>query len=309
MQIAIVGVGGMGGFFGAKLAASGEDVSFVARGATLAALQTDGLILKSRTGETLRLPVRATADPAEIGPVALVVFCVKAYQHDQAESLVPPLVGPETVVMTPQNGIDNEDRLAQLVGVDHVIGTTVLVSAAIESPGVVTHLGGPGVLRIGELAGGLSDRIERLREVFARAGFTARSDPAIRIALWEKFVGICGLSGVTALTRLPVGTILAHAATTDLLRATMREVAAVGRARGVPIPAETDERYMDEFRAAPPGLRGSMAHDLDAGRPLELATLNGTVVRLGEEQGVDTPCNRVITAALEPFAHGAPAQP
>jgi 2-dehydropantoate 2-reductase len=244
-----------------------------------------------------------------VGPVDLVLFCVKAYDTAAAAELIRPLIGPQTVVLPVQNGIDHIERLARVVGEGPVVGGVVLITAAIEAPGVVTQTAGLGKIVLGELDGGTSARTERLRQMFEQAGIAAQVRPDIWTALWEKFVFICAFSGVTALTRLPIGAILASAEGSALLSGVMAEVAAVAHARGVTLPGDSVERSMALARGFEPWARGSLYHDLAAGRRLELETLNGTVVRLGREHAVATAFNFVIYSALQPFVAGAPALP
>ena len=307
MRIAVVGAGGTGGYFGGLLARAGEDVTFIARGATLAALRANGLTVESRVEGTFTVPVPATDDPATVGPVDLVLFCVKAYDTTTAAGQIRPLLGPETVILSVQNGVDNEERIAEAVGPAPVIGGIAGVSAHSRAPGVIAIDQEPGWLRFGELAGGTSARTERLLSVFQRAPFGATLVPDIRVQMWEKFVFICALSGVTSLVRLPVGPIMRHPETTELYRGVMVEVAAVGRAQGVDLPDEHVGEWFETTRQLNPMVYGSMYHDLAAGRRLEVEALNGTVVRFGQEHSIPTPLNFAIFAALKPYADGAPA--
>ena len=309
MRIAVVGVGGTGGYFGGLLARAGREVAFIARGATLAALRAQGLTIKSgRLGE-FALPVSATDDPVEVGPVDVVLFCVKSYDTDAAAALLPPLVGPETAVLSVQNGVDNEERLARVVGAGAVMGAISGVSASIEAPGVIVDRGPQGWLRLGELGGGTSPRTERVLRALQGADFAVEALPDIRVHLWEKFLFICAYSGVTSLARQPIGVLLADTATRRLYRGVMEEVAAVGRAEGVTLPDDAVARWFADSTALPAGLYGSMYHDLVAGRRLELEGLNGTVVRLGEVRRIPTPLNFAVYAALRPYAGGVPMTP
>jgi 2-dehydropantoate 2-reductase len=307
MRIAVVGVGGTGGYFGGLLARAGEVVTFIARGATLAALRADGLTVESRLEGTFTVPVHATDDATTVAPVDLVLFCVKSYDTTTAARQIRPLLGPETVILSVQNGVDNEERIAEVVGPTPVIGAIAGVSAHSQTPGVIVIDQEPGELRFGELTGGTSPRTERLLRVFQRAPFTATLHPDIRTQLWEKFVFICALSGVTSLVRLPIGPILRYPETTQLFRGVMAETAAVGRARGVGLPDERVEYWFQVSREINPAVYGSMYHDLAAGRRLEVEALNGTVVRFGHDLGIPTPLNFAIFAALKPYADGAPA--
>jgi 2-dehydropantoate 2-reductase len=304
MRIAVIGVGGTGAYFGGLLARAGHDVAFLARGATLAALRERGLTVKSATVGDFALPVVATDDPAAVGPVDLVLFCVKSYDTDAAARLLPPLVGPETAVLSVQNGVDNEERLAAVVGPATVLGAIAGVSAYIEAPAVIAERGGATIIRFGELAGGVSPRAERLAGELAGAGFAIEALPDMRVQLWEKFVFICAFSGVTSLARLPIGAIRAEPAADRLYRGVMDEVATVGRAAGVALPDDSAERWYRQSASLPPGIYGSMYHDLAAGRRMELEGLNGTVVRLGEARGIPTPLNFAVYAALRPHAGG-----
>jgi 2-dehydropantoate 2-reductase len=306
MRIAVMGAGGTGGFFGGLLARAGEDVTFIARGAQLEAIRRHGLTVRSRTLGDFTVAARAVADPAQVGVVDLVLFCVKTYDNDAAIPAIRPLVGPGTMVLSVQNGIDNEEALARVVGAGAVLGAMAGVSAVVAAPGVVEHATG-GLIRFGEPDGGTSPRAERLLATLRAAGIQAELHPDVRVVLWDKFVFICALSGVTALTRLPVGVIRADPEAAALFRGTMEEVEALARASGVPLPAGCVDAWWDYLLAADAGVRGSMAHDLAAGRRLELETLNGTVVRLGRERGVPTPLNFAVYAALRPYAGGAPA--
>lgn len=309
MRIAIMGAGGTGGFFGGLLARNGEDITFIARGPHLAAMQRRGLTLKSRLAGEFTQSVRATDKPHEIAPIDLVLFCVKTYDTMAAAVQIRPLIGPETIVLSVQNGVESAQQIAQVVGSGAVIGGVAYVFSSLEAPGIITQTAGPGRLLFGELAGGSSPRIERLLHTFKQAGIAAELRVDIRVALWEKFVNICAASGVTALTRLPIGAILACAETSDLFRDTMEEVEAVGRACGIDLPCGIVDQLSAFFANLEPWARGSLAHDLSAGRRLELEALNGTVVRLGRSHGIPTPVNSVIYAALKPYLDGRPTLP
>lgn len=309
MRVAVMGAGGTGGFFGGLLARAGEDVTFIARGAHLEAIRTQGLRVKSRLAGDFTVRARATDDPRDVGPVELVLFCVKSYSTAEAVEKIRPLLGENTMILSVQNGIDNEDRIAQVVGRKPVLGAVALVTSVIEAPGVIAQTAGLGKIILGELGGGMSARTERLKEVFRRAGIATDVHPDIRIALWEKFIFICGLSGVTALTRLPIGPILASPEARALLQGTMEEVEAIAQAEGIPVPAGSTSRALAFMSGLEPWARGSLYHDLAAGHRLEIETLNGTVVRLGGKHTIPTPLNFAIYAALRPYAAGPPKSP
>ena len=307
MRIAVVGAGGLGGFFGALMARAGEDVTFVARGRTLGALRARGLTVRSPLVGEFTVPVATAADPAVLSAVDLVFLGVKTYDLDGAIATLRPLVGPETAVLCVQNGVDGPEVVAGAYGPGAVVVGTVYLSAMVEAPGTIVQYGAIGHVHLGEFAGGRTERLERLRDLCARIGVPATVHDDVRRPLWEKFMAICAFSGMTALTRLTLAQFVAFAETRALYRDVMAEVAAVARAEGVDLPADAADatmRMLDALEVLPE--RGSMAYDLLAGRRLEVDDLNGAVVRRGERLGVPTPYNRVIHAALKPFAGGAP---
>ena len=310
MRIAIMGAGGTGGYFGGQLARAGEDVTFIARGAHLEAMRTRGLTVKSRQAGDFTIPVQATDDPRDMAPVDLVLFCVKTYDTDSAAKLIRPIVGPDTVVFSIQNGVDNGERIGRTLEPETVMCAVAQVFSTMEEPGVIAHrsLGRARIL-LGETDGNASPRTERLLTTFQRAGIDALHSPDIQLALWEKFLGICGNAGISAMTRLPIGPILACPETRDLYRGTLEEVQSVAQAIGVGLPADCVDRWINTSATLAPGLRPSMANDLNAGRRLELESLNGTVVRLGSEHGIATPYNFAIYASLKPYVNGAPELP
>lgn len=306
MRIVVIGAGGTGGYFGGLLARGGEDVVFVARGPHLDAMRARGLRVKSRLAGDFTVKAQATDDPRGLGPADLILFCVKTYSTANAVTAIRPLVGPQTMILSVQNGIDSAERIVQVVGPKPVLGAVAHVVSVIETPGVVTQTAGPGRIIFGELAGGVSSRVEQLLPVLRRAGIVAEAHPNIRVALWEKFIFICGVSGMTALTRLAIGPILATPETCHMFRGTMAEVEAVARAEGVGVDRGSADQALALARGFEPSARGSMYYDLAAGRRLELETLNGTVVRLGRNREIPTPLNVAIYAALKPYADGAP---
>jgi len=309
MRIAVVGAGGTGGYFGGLLARAGDDVTFIARGAHLETLRARGLTLESSLAGTFTVPVQATDDPNEVGPVDLVLFCVKTYDTDAAAASVRPLIQPETTLLSLQNGVDNEERIARLSGHPSGVGGVAYVVSAIKAPGLVAQTAGPGKIVLGELGGGESARTERLRDALQRAGIAAEVHPDIRAVLWQKFLFICAFSGVTALTRLPIGTVLADPATRALFRGTSEEVEAIARAIGIGLPDDCVEQALATASAVEPWGRGSLYGDLAGGRRLELEGLNGEVVRRGGELGIETPLNFAIYAALRPYVDGTPEPP
>lgn len=299
MKIAVMGCGGIGGYFGGLLARAGEDVTFIARGAHLDAIRKNGLQVKSVAGD-FHIRAKATDDPRTVRGVDLVLFCVKGYDTDTAGLQIRPLVGPQTVVLCLLNGVDNEERLAAILGEEHVLTGVVHILSTISAPGVISQMAGPRSLKFGERDGLVTPRVDRILAVLKAAGINAEVSPRIQVDLWEKFLFICAQGGVTALARLSIGEILACPETAALYRGVMEEVAAVGRAKGVPLPPDAVDRAMAFARGLQPGMRSSLAHDLGQGNRLEVETLSGTVVRYGREAGVPTPLNFAMYACLKP---------
>ncbi len=299
MRIAVMGSGGIGGYFGGRLAHAGEDVTCIARGAHLEAIQKNGLQVNSVAGDFHVWP-KATHDPAAVGPVELILFCVKAYDTEAAASQIRPMVGPQTTVLCLLNGVDNEDKLGAILGEDHVLAGVVHILSTISAPGVISQTAGPRTLKLGEKNGRITARAERILGILKAAGIQAELSTQIQVDLWEKFVFICAQGGVTALGRLTVGEILACPETTAFYRGVMEEVAAVGRAEGVPLPADTVDRALAFARGLQPGMRSSLAYDLSQGNRLEVESLAGSVVRCGRELGVPTPFSFAIYACLKP---------
>lgn len=303
MRIAIVGTGGVGGYFGARLAASGTDVAFIARGAHLEALQTTGLRVVSPKGDVHIPHVVAADDPAAIGPVDVVFFTVKLYDSDSASALLPPLLKPQTVVVTFQNGIDSVDRLTAAIGREHVAGGVAHVQAAIVAPGVIRHTA-LDLLIFGELDGSPSTRLQALHGVCTRAGFDAKLTERIHDELWLKFVRLTSLSGLMAATRSPLGVIRDDEDLWTMLQAALMEAMAVARAKGIQFPPNTLSDMLRHISGMPAHAKSSMLEDLEHGRRLELPWLNGTLVRVAEEVGVPAPIHRFITAILKPWVNG-----
>jgi 2-dehydropantoate 2-reductase len=309
MRVAVVGAGGTGGYFGGLLARAGEDVTLIARGATLDALRDRGLTIKSKRIGEINVPIRATDDPATVGPVELILFCVKTYDTASAAQLLPPLVGPQTLLLSVQNGIGNQEQIASVIGPEHVLSCTAGLSAVSEAPGRIRLDLEPGFIRLGEPGGGRSERLAPVLAALRQTPVQIFEHDDMPVQLWDKLTFICALSGVCSLARLPIGVIRGHPATRQFYHDVLREVAAVAWARGVALSQQSPENWLASSDQLPPQTYGSMYYDLAAGRRLELEALNGAVVRLGREAGVPTPCNAAIYAALEPYIGGAPVLP
>jgi 2-dehydropantoate 2-reductase len=307
MRIAVIGAGGVGGAFGAALAQASGDVIFVARGEHLAAMRAHGLRVEGDRGVSEVRPCMATDDPGSIGPVDVVLFCVKLWDVERAGAAIRPLIGAETAVIPVQNGVDAPERLAGVIGPAAVMGGTVGISATIARPGVVRQVGTFMTMSFGEWDGSRSARAERFLALCQRAGFEATLSDAIETAIWMKFILLTAMSGATALTRLPIGRLRDDPEVFWLFGAIMRETEAVGRAKGVRLPEGASERLLAGLANAPSSMMASMAHDLVRGNRLELPWLAGKVVALGRELGVATPVNTTVFAALKPYADGASA--
>lgn len=301
MKVAIYGAGGVGGYFGGRLARAGVDVHLIARGDHLEALRRDGLKVRSVFGDfEARLP--ATDDPTTIDDCDYVLFCVKSNDTVAAAASLPPLIGADTAVISLQNGVDNEEILAGAIGARHVMGGVAYIFATIAGPGVIEHTGGPARIAFGELDGRRSARAEAFLEACQRAEIDAELSADIRQALWYKFSFICGLAGMTATTRLPIGELLNVAASRKMLGELFEEVRALAAAEGVELPTDLTDRHLRFADGLEPDSYSSLHYDLVHGKPMELEALHGSVVRRATARAVPVPMNRAIHGLLEPHA-------
>ncbi|WP_221089015.1 2-dehydropantoate 2-reductase [Deinococcus aquaedulcis] len=289
LRVAVVGVGGVGGYFGGRLAQAGHEVTFVARGATLAALQTQGLRVFSALGDFTVQPARATDDPGHVGEVDAVLVAVKAGQIPHVAHTLNPLLGPGTAVLPMQNGVEAADQLAAALGEAFVLGGLCRIISAIEAPGVIRHSGGHPSVTFGEFSGQRSDRVQRLQQAFEAAGVTVDLPTDIRVAIWEKALFVSSLGAVAAVARATIGELRALPETRALIERAMQEVATVAHARGVPLPGNAVAAALAFVDALPAAGTTSLQRDIEAGRPSELDAQLGAIVRLGREAGVPTP--------------------
>lgn len=297
MKIAVVGAGGIGGYFGGMLAHAGADVTFLARGAHLHALQRDGLRLTTSHGD-YTIHVRATDDPTAIGPVDLVLFCVKSQDTEAAAAAIRPLVRDDTAILSLQNGIDNEEKIAAIVGRGIVLGGVARIEATIVEPGVVMQAGRARSIELGALRPEDRPVAERVYEELRRGGFPVKLVDDTRFALWDKFYFLASIAGTTALARATIRQIVGWPPTRQLFSDALREAVAVARAEGVDLGPDAVERALRIADSAHETMRTSLERDLSRGRPLEVEALNGMIVRLGERHGVPTPIHRCIYATL-----------
>jgi 2-dehydropantoate 2-reductase len=299
MKALVMGSGAVGGYFGGRLAQAGHDVTFVARGEHLRAIQESGLHIKSAQGDVL-LRSPALEKPEKAGVVDLVLFTVKTYDSESAARLIKPCVGPDTVVLSLQNGIDAVEKIGAVVGEERVLPGAAYVWAVVKAPGVIDHSGG-GRFVFGEPRGGTSPRAEAIVQAFAKGGVAATLSTDIARVLWEKYATVCA-NGLTASTRLTVGQIRSHPEARRLQRMVLEEVVALGRAAGVALEPGFIEHLQGVIDNYGADSRTSLYHDLAAGKRMEIEGLHGTAVRLGQRFGIPTPMSFAIYAHLRPWA-------
>jgi 2-dehydropantoate 2-reductase len=307
MRIAVVGAGGVGGGFGVALAKAGADVTFIARGAHLAAMQGQGLKVQGGRGETHLAPTHATDDPASVGAVDIVLFCVKLWDVESAGQAIKPMVGPDTAVIPLQNGVDAHERLIPILGARSLMCGVAQISASIVAPGVIQQVGAFMRMIFGELDGKRSKRAEEFYALCLKAGFDATLSDQILTELWQKFVLLAANASIMALSRQPVGVVRDDPDMRAMLVAAYKETIDVGRANGIALPTNALDKVVDFLGHAPPAMKPSMALDLDRGNRLELPWLSGKVVELGRKLGVPTPTHDMAYAMLKPYIMGRPA--
>ncbi len=306
MRIAIMAAGALGGYFGARLAAAGHDVIFFARGAHRAAIETNGLTIESPLGN-LHLPkVTLADDAAKVGPVDIVLFAVKLWDLETSAAQIKPLIGEATRVITAQNGVDAQERLEPILGRGNVVPGLAQIATVISRPGVIKHTSQFALIRCGHNDNHPDPTLAAFIDAAQKAKLDiALSDNMLR-DIWIKFTFLTALAGVTAATRKPIGPLLADPDTRALFHDIMAEIVTVGRAKGVPLPADfADERMGFADNTLPKDMKASMAHDLERGNRIELDWLNGKVVAFGRELGIPTPANTTIYAILKPYRMGA----
>jgi 2-dehydropantoate 2-reductase len=301
VKLAVYGTGGLGGYFGGRLALAGADVHLIARGAHLEALRTAGLKVTSpKGGFHVELP--ATDNPSEVGACDVVFFAVKSFDTDTAAAGLHPLVGDDTAVVSFQNGIDNEERIARAVGDEHVMGGAAYIFSRIAGPGAIAHTGGPARIVFGELDGSRSERAERLLDLCRKADVDAELSEDIVQVLWDKFAFICAQAGMTAAVRLPIGDIRSVEESWAAFKKIVDEVRAVASAEGVDLPPDITERHASFAQSLEPTGYSSLYDDLTGGRRMELEALHGTVVSRAGRHDIPVPVSESIYAILRPWA-------
>ncbi|MBF8294073.1 MAG: 2-dehydropantoate 2-reductase [Bacteroidetes bacterium] len=301
MRYVIMGTGGIGGFFGGKLANSGEDVWFVARGKHLEAMKNHGLQIKSTTGNFTVPPGTMTGDVASVGHADVVLFCVKSYDTETAAQLLSPIVHDDTLVISLQNGVDTVDKIRKQLARGHVYGGVAYISSRITAPGEVTEVGGFQRIVFGPLNSGVNARAKDVHESLVRAGIKAELQVDVTKELWKKLIFIASMGSLTALSRLTHGEILANQRMVSLMFDAMREIQSIAWKLGIEVGPVDEARVLEGLKRFSDDTRSSMYFDLVGEKPMEIEALNGTVVRFGEELGIPTPIHRVIYSVLLPY--------
>ncbi|HEY4774799.1 MAG TPA: 2-dehydropantoate 2-reductase [Xanthobacteraceae bacterium] len=305
MRVAVMAAGAVGGYFGARLAAAGHDVTFFARGAHLDAIRRNGLRVESGLGDIHLNEVKATDDPASVAPVDVVLFAVKLWDTERAAEPLKPLVRPHTRVITLQNGIDSVERLTAILGADAVVGGTTYLVTMIAAPGLIRHTGPYAVIRCGRVDGRADPTLAGYVKDMRAAGIDITLSDEMQLELWKKFVLLAGTSGITASTRQTMGVIRADPDMRALLFKLTGEATAVAKAAGIAFAPDFAREIARAIEVFPPTMKASMANDLEAGNRLELDWLAGKVVSLGRALGVPTPANEAVYAILKAYRMGS----
>ena len=305
MKFAILGAGAVGGYFGARLAEAGEDVTFMARGAHLEAIRSTGLRIESENGEAHIHPAQASDDPAEVGPVDYVLFAVKLFQTEETAEFAKPLVGPNTTLVALQNGVECANVLSAVHGKEKVLNGTSYIAAVIAEPGLIRQTGTFASFAFGEQDGTMSDRGQRLKEAADKAGLNPTYSSNVESLVWMKFLLIATMSSITTSTRKPIGELRDDPDIRPVIVASLEESIAVGRAMGVDLPEDAMEQQLKRIADFPGAMVASMYHDLHANKPTELEWMSGAVRRFGKQCGIPTPTHDAFYAILKPYRDGA----
>ena len=305
LRIAIFGTGGVGGYFGARLAQAGQDVTFIARGEHLRAIRATGLKVDSTSGDFTIYPAKATADVSEVGAVDLVIIGVKAWQVPEAARAMKPLVGAKTTVVPMENGVDAVPQLVAELGAEHVVGGLCRIVSYVVEPGHIRHAGFTPTIVIGELDNQRTERIARIEHVLKHAGLETTIAADIQVALWMKFLFIASFSGVGAMANAPAGVLRSDAKWRSQIINAMTEIHTLAHARGISLPPDAVATVMASIDGLPEDATSSMQRDIAAGKPSELESQNGSVVRMAHEAGVGVPTHELIYRTLKPLEEKA----
>ncbi len=308
MRIVVIGTGGVGGYFGARLTEAGENVTFVARGAHLEAIKSRGLTVYSALGDMHLKDVQCTENTRDIGHADIVMIAVKLWATDEAIQTAKPLLGKNTGIISFQNGILAEESLIAAYSSQHAMGGVANIAALIEEPGVIRHNGNMASLAFGELNNTQSERAQSLLTACSRANIKAEIPDDINLAIWEKYIRLVTMSAMTTLCRMPIGPIRDEIHTRNLLSQILAEIIDVGKAKGLKFSDNVLQEQLDIIDGYPPSMVASMCGDLRKGYPLEVPWFSGTIARLGKELNIPTPANGFVYAALKLFEHGRPTE-
>ena len=300
MRIVIMGAGGTGGYYGALLAKQGHEITLIARGSHLQAIQKKGLQVKSVFGDITVSPFSATDDPSNLAPPALILFCTKTYDTDEAVQKIKPIVGKETTLLSLQNGIDAVERIGKVVGMEHMIAGATWISSAVEAPGVIKQVSDFRRVVLGELDGRVTARIQAIFDVFKDTGITVELSDNILKILWTKFIFISAASSFGSLTRLPIGEYRSVPEMRALIVRLMREVEALAYDQGVTLDADVVDKSLTFMDNTASHIKASMQLDVEAGRRTEIESMIGVIVRKGQERGIPTPTADLVYAVLLP---------
>ncbi len=306
MRVAILGSGAVGGYYGARLARAGHDVTFIARGAHLEAIRERGLEIRSPLVGNFTVRAAAEHDTTRVGPVDVVILAVKTYDNHAALPLIRPMLGPNTIVLTLQNGVDSVSELARVVGESAVLGGTTYIATALSSPGVIEQTGTHRRIVFGEVFGELprlSDRVMRIHEAFVSADIQSEAAGDGRVAIWEKFIFLVPLAGFTGAARLPIGPLWGDSFVRERFLEACREIESLARAEGVPVAADVLDRITVYIDGIPGSMRSSLLIDLSQGKRIEVDALQGSVVRRAAQAGVPAPSMSTLYAVLKPWAN------
>ena len=306
MKIVVMGTGGVGGYFGARLANAGHDVAFIARGKHLEAIKENGLKIISELGDIIIHPVKVSNDPLDFEIADIVLFCVKSYDTESSSNLIKPLVGPETAVIPFLNGIGHIEIMQRILGSNNVIGGVAAISALIEKPGVIRHNSAMQMLKFGEFNNEITPRIKAFQKACEESGINNAIPKNIECDLWQKIVMICTLAGANCLTRLPLGPCRSNPITRTLMKNLAEEVVAVAKAENVILPDNQVEITMKQLDSLPEAMKASTLPALEKGEKLEASALNGAIDKLGTKHGINTYMHKAVYAALAPHQDGTP---